>query len=70
MGCSADAGEMDRKVAKALGVSVEEYVDALLKGRVQVERLERGAMIDGVTLLFPRAIFRFQGRCTQLDLER
>ncbi|MBF0138687.1 MAG: hypothetical protein HQL77_06295 [Magnetococcales bacterium] len=70
MGCCANAGAMDRQVAEALGVPVEEYVEALLKGRVRVERLERGAVIDGVTLMFPRAIFYYQGRWTHLDLEK
>ncbi|MBF0144613.1 MAG: hypothetical protein HQL84_00825 [Magnetococcales bacterium] len=68
MGCDANAGEMDRRVAQGLGIPVAEYVDALLKGRVRVERWERGTVVDGVTLLFPRAIFHYQGRWTQLDL--
>ncbi|HIJ85571.1 MAG: hypothetical protein HW380_1459 [Magnetococcales bacterium] len=70
MGCCEDGGDMDRTVAKALGIPVEEYCQALLKGRVTVERFERGDVIDGVTLLFPRAVFRYQGRWTPMDLEK
>ncbi|MBF0108173.1 MAG: hypothetical protein HQL76_03225 [Magnetococcales bacterium] len=68
MGCCVDAGEMDREVARGLGITVAEYVDALLKGRVRVERMERGDVVDGATLLFPRVVFHYQGRWTRLDL--
>jgi hypothetical protein len=69
VGCSENAGEMDRIVAKGLGLPVEEYVEALIGKRVQSERLEIGAVYRGVTLKKPRFIFRYQGRETYLELD-
>jgi hypothetical protein len=69
VGCDENAGEMDRLVAKGLGVPVEEYVEALLGKRVQSERLEQGSVYKGITLKKPRFIFRYQGRETYLELD-
>ncbi|MBF0380980.1 MAG: hypothetical protein HQL69_08175 [Magnetococcales bacterium] len=69
VGCSDNAGEMDRLVAKGLGISVEEYVEALLSKRVKTQHIAKGSMDNGTTLLKTRIIFRYQGRQTFLDLD-
>jgi hypothetical protein len=69
VGCYENAGEMDRLVAKGLGVPTEEYVEALLNKRVQTQRIEKGSMDNGSKLNKTRIIFRYQGRQTYLDLD-
>jgi hypothetical protein len=69
VGCDPNAGAMDIQVAKGLGVPVEEYVEALVGKRVQTERFEKGAVVDGITLEKTRVVFRYQGRQTHLDLD-
>jgi Lon protease-like protein len=64
-----NSGPMDRQVAQGLGITPQEYVDALLNKRVKTQHLESGTLVDGIKLSKPRVIFRYQGRSTHVDLD-
>ncbi|MBF0380163.1 MAG: LON peptidase substrate-binding domain-containing protein [Magnetococcales bacterium] len=64
-----NAGPLDRKVAKGLGIPTQEYVEALLNKRVKTEHLKAGSLVDGIKLNRTRVIFRYQGRSTFIDLD-
>ncbi|MBF0357259.1 MAG: LON peptidase substrate-binding domain-containing protein [Magnetococcales bacterium] len=66
---SENAGPLDIKIAKQLGIPTREYVNALLKKQIKTEHLEPGEIIDGEKLTKTRVIFRYQGRSTYIDIE-
>jgi Lon protease-like protein len=64
-----NAGPLDIKIAKQLGIPTREYVNALLKKQIKTEHLEPGDIVDGEKLTKTRVIFRYQGRSTYIDIE-